>query len=245
MSTGKLFVIEGPDGSGKTTMCKNISKRLLFDSSIYSEVISLPNRFSFGYDKLREMLTKKVPTDILQSIMIANMKETFDNEIKPRLDAGVIVILDRWLVSTLIYNILNNGKLVTAMTKEGDTISLRDISENYCKLTNYPDKIFYLSTPKCLVLEHARKRNSNEINDQENNIKKIYNLYNDFYTAIKRGGKFPFESKAYYLTESELNEERNRHILIKASVDENIDEAKMYNDMENTILQEIYSSICI
>lgn len=242
MNTSKLFVIEGPDGSGKTTMCKNISKKLLANN-IYSEIISLPNRFAFGYDKLREMLTKKVPTDILQSIMIANMQETFDMEVKPRLDAGVIVILDRWLVSTIIYNILNNGNLVASMAKEDNTLSLENISSEYCKLSAYPDKIFYIGTPKSLVLEHARLRNSKEINDQENNVKKIYNLYNDFYTTIKRGGRFPFETKKYSFSEQDLSEERNRHILVKLNGNENMNEKKMYGDMENTILQEIYSSI--
>lgn len=239
MFNGKIFVIEGPDGSGKSTMCHNISKKLL-DKNIFNEVIPLPNKFSFGYTKLREMLTnKKIPTDIVQSIMIANMQEAFDKEIKARLEADVIVILDRWLISTIIYNILNNGKLVDDMAVDGE-LMLQRISTSFCNLYNYPNKIFYLNTPKSLVLEHARSRNSNEVNDQENTVKQVYNLYHDFYTAIKHGGKFPFGSKKYKLTESNVVEDTSRHILISS---EEPNEVDMYNEMENKILQEIYSSI--
>ena len=239
MNAGKLFVIEGPDGSGKSTMCHHISKRLL-DNDIYSEVISLPNKFSFGYDKLREMLKhNEVPTDIVQSIMIANMQEAFDKEIKARLEAGVIVILDRWLISTIIYNILNNGKLVESMSVDGE-LMLERISTSYCNLTNYPYRIFYLNIPKSLIIEHSRKRKSDEINDQESTVKDVYNLYNEFYTAIKHGGKFPFLTKKYILTESNSAEDSNKHILISSDKE---DEVEMYNDMENEILQEICSSI--
>lgn len=220
-------------------MCHNISKKLL-DKNIFNEIIPLPNKFSFGYTKLREMLTNdKIPTDIVQSIMIANMQETFNKKIKARLDAGVIVILDRWLISTIIYNILNNGKLVDDMAVDGELI-LQRISTSFFNLSNYPTKIFYLNTPKSLVLEHARNRNSNEANDQENIVKQVYNLYHDFYTTLKHGGKFPFGSKKYKLIESDVVEDTNKHILISSDEPNEID---MYNGMESKILQEIYSSI--
>ena len=83
-NNGKLFVLEGPDGSGKSTLCKKISNQLIREG-FYSEVVALPNPDCFGYSKLRELLTKNTNTDILQTLMIVNMKETFDDIIKPRI----------------------------------------------------------------------------------------------------------------------------------------------------------------
>ena len=167
MAKGKLIVIEGPDGAGKTTLCKAISDRLVISNNSKCEIYSLPNKRSFGYRKMREMLTKvNTPTDILQSIMIVNMQELLTKQIKKDLEDNTSVILDRWLISTIIYNTLNKGKLVDDMSTKSDTnkkLILDKISSDYCHIPIYPDYIFYLDIPKEVILKHAKLRNSKEI----------------------------------------------------------------------------------
>ena len=241
-NNGKLFVLEGPDGSGKSTLCKKISNQLIHEG-FYSEVVVLPNPDCFGYSKIRELLTKNTNTDILQTLMIVNMKETFDNMIKPRIEHGINIILDRWLTSTIIYNILNDGNLTDSMSTQKDDkkyLYLDEISSKYCGLCLYPDKIFYLSLPKSIVMKHANDRNSKELNDKDENVKKIYNLYNDFYTSLNRETLFPFISKKYLVSEYN-SDNRNRYIIIRSDFNDNIDETIIYNDIQKKIISEIYS----
>lgn len=246
MTRGKLIVIEGPDGSGKTTLCENISKELI-EEGIYNEVISLPNEFNFGYDKIREYLKKDcIPTDILQSLMIVNMEETFKKDIVPRLNKNINIILDRWMVSTLIYNVFNNGVLLESMVEEVDedkkVFFLDKVSRDYLHMEAYPDLIFYLSIPKSLIVKHAMIRSSEELNDKENNVRSIYNLYNDFYTSLTRDSLFPFDSKKFYISESEKEDIKDKHILVKSAIqgDDEKSESLMYKNMQNHIIAEIY-----
>jgi thymidylate kinase len=72
---GKLFVIEGPDGSGKSTMVSHLIKRLS-EKNIPIEDIALPNPDCILYKEIREYLTKQdLDIDVLQSMMIDNMRD--------------------------------------------------------------------------------------------------------------------------------------------------------------------------
>lgn len=243
-NNGKLFVLEGPDGSGKTSLSKKISNQLIHDG-FYSEVVALPNKDCFGYSKIRELLTETINTDILQTLMIINMKETFDNVIKPKIERGINIILDRWLTSAIIYNIFNNGNLAYSMSTQNDNkryLYLDDISSKYCGLCLYPDKVFYLSLPKSIIMKHANNRNSKELNDKAENVKIIYNLYNDFYTSLIRETLFPFISKKYLVSEHNSdNGMGQRHIIIRSSFNDDVDETIIYNNIQKKILSEIYS----
>ena len=117
---------------------------------------------------------------------------------------------------------------------------LDEISSKYCDLCLYPDKIFYLSLPKSIIIKHANTRNSKELNDKDENVKNIYNLYNDFYTSLNRETLFPFISKKYLVSEYN-SDNRNRHIIIRSDFNDDIDETTIYNDIQKKIISEIYS----
>ena len=236
MAKGKLIVIEGPDGAGKTTLCKTISDRLVISNNSKCEIYSLPNKRSFGYRKMREMLTKvNTPTDILQSIMIVNMQELLTKQIKKNLEDNTSVILDRWLISTIIYNTLNKGKLVDDMATKSDTnkkLILDKISSDYCHIPIYPDYIFYLDIPKEVILKHAKLRNSKEINDSAETVTKIYDLYQSFYNAATHHEKF---NSTYFVQEED---KKANHYVI--SPDKSIDinnESLMYKNIEDQIYE--------
>ena len=61
---GKLFVIEGPDGSGKSTMVSHLVERMC-NSGFYTEGIALPNPDSKLHQEIRDYLKNKNLLEIL------------------------------------------------------------------------------------------------------------------------------------------------------------------------------------
>lgn len=239
MAKGKLIVVEGPDGSGKTTLCNKLSDNIVLKANLKSIVYSLPNKQSFGYRKMRNLLTKvNTPTDLLQSIMIVNMKELLINQVKEALDSNINVILDRWLISTIIYNDLNNGKIIEEMTTINGNkkeLILDKISSEFCNVPIYPDVIIFLDLPKEILINHAKNRNGKEINDKIENVEKIYNLYQSFQSASLNSTK-KFDSK--YFIKEQIN--KSTHFII--SPDKSIDiqdEKKIYEDIEKQIYDRV------
>ena len=74
-----MIVIEGPDGAGKTSMCKTITNivKNVYDKDCIT--INFPNQEGFAYFTIKNILTgkMKVPVDFLQTLMMLNMKDTF------------------------------------------------------------------------------------------------------------------------------------------------------------------------
>lgn len=214
---GKLIVVEGTDGSGKTTTCKKLSDYINshpeeFDGYT-AMTLSLPyNDGSEIYKKIRELLTiENYPTDILQSLMIINMKDTFNNIIAPKLESEkIIIILDRWLLSTLVYNIMNKGKIFDSAinhlcltqplncTKSGYKdlgvpfrklfLDIDEFSSIYCGLDVFPDKVYLLSPGIGMLRKHSiirrKSDDDKELNDKFENVLSSNKIYNDLFDCI-------------------------------------------------------------
>lgn len=237
---GKLIVVEGTDGSGKSTTCKKFSEYINehpeeFDG-YKAMTLSLPyNDGSELYKKIRQLLAEEnVPTDILQSMMIVNMKDTFNNIIIPKLEnEKIIIILDRWLLSTLVYNIMNKGKIIdssishilsllgikskSTYTDIGigyrrNRLYIEDFSSCYCNLSAFPNRVFLLSPETGLLQKHSKCRQGDnmEVNDS---IDKVYlsnsiyhNIFNNIITGeeeLESFGIYSEDSSIYKKIESE------------------------------------------
>ena len=237
---GKLIVVEGTDGSGKSTTCKKFSDYINehpeeFDG-YKAMTFSLPyNDGSELYKKIRQLLAEEnVPTDILQSMMIVNMKDTFNNIIIPKLEnEKIIIILDRWLLSTLVYNIMNKGKIIdssishilsllgikskSTYTDIGigyrrNRLYIEDFSSYYCNLSAFPNRVFLLSPETGLLQKHSKCRQGDnmEVNDS---IDKVYlsnsiyhNIFNNIITGeeeLESFGIYSEDSSIYKKIESE------------------------------------------
>lgn len=237
---GKLIVVEGTDGSGKSTTCKKFSDYINehpeeFDG-YKAMTLSLPyNDGSELYKKIRQLLAEEnVPTDILQSMMIVNMKDTFNNIIIPKLEnEKIIIILDRWLLSTLVYNIMNKGKIIdssishilsllgikskSTYTDIGigyrrNRLYIEDFSSYYCNLSAFPNRVFLLSPETGLLQKHSKCRQGDnmEVNDS---IDKVYlsnsiyhNIFNNIITGeeeLESFGIYSEDSSIYKKIESE------------------------------------------
>lgn len=101
---GKFIVIDGIDGSGKTTICKmmNINKNFICTnepSGFFREIIK------------SDLLKNKV-SPIVDSMLFAIDRYFHTNEIKNLIESGINVISDRYILSSYAYQI------ASGLTKE-------------------------------------------------------------------------------------------------------------------------------
>jgi len=245
---GKLFVIEGPDGSGKSTMVSHLIKRLS-EKNIPIEDIALPNPDCILYKEIREYLTKQdLDIDTLQSMMIVNMRDCFNRYIIPKIESGINIILDRWAISTIIYNIVKNGSLVKKdfITKDNE-IDL----ERVVRVTSssfWPNRIFYLNTPKLDIINNSIKRlrsgDDKEVFDKKESVLNVYNTYQDFYKTLT--DKFHRFDNKYLIYEIKTSITKDRHTVITPEIDPSCPVTyapSIYLSMEDKIYLEILKDV--
>lgn len=99
---GLLIAVEGIDGAGKTTVARAIADELR--ASAADVVLSKePTNGKWG-QKLRESaLTGRMPPEHEAELLILDRREHVDAVIAPALEAGKVVILDRYFPSMVAY----------------------------------------------------------------------------------------------------------------------------------------------
>jgi len=108
--SGKLIVLEGAEGVGKTTQIRRLTETL-GGWSIPHGTVREPGGTPVG-DEIRKLLLDPGPelsprTEAL--LFMASRAELVDRLIKPALDRGLIVIADRFFLSTYAYQIAGRG----------------------------------------------------------------------------------------------------------------------------------------
>jgi dTMP kinase len=108
--TGRLIVLEGSEGAGKTTQLGLLSERL---RSAGIEVHSLrePGGTALS-DSIRSLLldpAQHISPAAEALLFMASRAQLVRDEIDPALDRGVIVLMDRFFLSTYAYQIDGRG----------------------------------------------------------------------------------------------------------------------------------------
>jgi dTMP kinase len=103
MATGRLIVIEGIDGAGKTTQAKTLVRRLR-RRGFACRYLREPTRGRWGREIKRMALTagSLTPEEEL-GLFLKDRRENVARNIRPALRAGRIVVLDRYYFSTIAY----------------------------------------------------------------------------------------------------------------------------------------------
>ncbi|HPW18658.1 MAG TPA: dTMP kinase [Candidatus Aminicenantes bacterium] len=100
---GLFIVLEGIDGSGKTTQARNLVRRLRrrgFETSFFRE----PTRGRFGREIRRLAVRAGSATPARElALFVSDRKENVARNIGPALEAGRVVVLDRYYFSTMAY----------------------------------------------------------------------------------------------------------------------------------------------
>ena len=139
-----FFVFDGVDGSGKSTQVQRLSEFL----SALGEVVTCkdPGSTVLG-ESLRSILLKKAntPIDIRAEMMLFSTARTqlVQEVIKPALNRNAFVVLDRFVMSTIVYQ-GHAGKL--------DPADIRKIND-FAVDGTVPDKTFVFDVPVWLAME--------------------------------------------------------------------------------------------
>lgn len=143
---GRLFVFEGPDGSGKTTLAQAFVQRLR-SSGWSCDYLAFPGKevgtlgklvYDLHHDPRTAGLESVNPTS-LQVLHIAAHIDAIESKILPALSAGRCVVLDRYWWSTWVYGVVAgvSRQSLEAMIKV-ERLHWADVR---------PDMIFLISRP--------------------------------------------------------------------------------------------------
>ncbi|MHA2602953.1 MAG: dTMP kinase [Candidatus Thorarchaeota archaeon SMTZ1-83] len=166
---GKLFVLEGVDGGGKTTVCESVVERLRSDGH---EVVKLtePTRESHWGQEIRERsaLGELTPEEELE-LFLRDREWHIKNKIQPALNAAKIVLMDRYFFATGAYQSASTGL-------HWREILRRNREEIHAP---EPDIVFILDVPVRVGLERvtSRKLTLNQQFEQHDRLVKVRQAY--------------------------------------------------------------------
>ena len=110
MARGRLIVLEGAEGAGKTTQIRLLAERLT-NAGIACLAVREPGGTPVG-DDIREILLhpEQEITDATEALLfMASRAELIAREILPAFVEGRIVLVDRFFLSTYAYQIFGRG----------------------------------------------------------------------------------------------------------------------------------------
>lgn len=142
MAKGKLVVIEGPDGCGKTTQVRDLVA-ILKDKGYPVTTYREPGSTHVG-QKIREILLHDTMDPVTELLLFQAARiELVKTKIIPDLEKGIYVVLDRFTDSTYVYQGLARG--LSSLVD-----SMEDMTKSYVTV----DQIAYLDVSAA----EARKR---------------------------------------------------------------------------------------
>lgn len=178
MSKNLIICLEGPDGCGKTTQCFLLHYCLKLNN-IPNISSREPGGSKIG-ESLREVLLSNSKIDpntnilLYSAIRLNHIKET----ILPALENNKTVILDRYLLSTLVYQGQDNQELINKII-----ILHKEFNNNL-----YPSLTLVLAVDSEIAVKRINTRSTNNFYDKMpiEYHKKIMRLYKQ---EIKRNYK--------------------------------------------------------
>ncbi|MBN2413359.1 thymidylate kinase [candidate division KSB1 bacterium] len=145
--TGKLIVIEGADGSGRSTQIRLLTDWL--ESSGHATVNVGLKRSNLVSTELEEAMQGNTLSPITLSLFYAtDFADQLENNIIPALKAGFIVLADRY-----IYTLMARDNV-----RGGDPEWLRNV---YSAIALIPDAVFYLNVSPRFLIERNFQKNTN------------------------------------------------------------------------------------
>ena len=169
---GKLFVIDGTDGSGKQTQLKKLKERLDKENIEYKE-ISFPN-----YDKESSALVKmylsgkfgenakEISPYIASTFFAADRYATYKTELEEFYNNGGIIIADRYTTANMVHQA---GKIKDKEEREKFLDWLWDFEFNLYKLP-IPTKAFFLNMPTEYAIKLMENRENKFTHEEKKDI---------------------------------------------------------------------------
>lgn len=183
---GKLFVIDGTDGSGKQTQFSKLQERLTKDNIEY-KVASFPNYDSPSSSLVKMYLSgefgenaKEISPYIASTFYAADRYATFQTELKKYYEEGKIILADRYTTANMVHQA---GKINDVKEREKFLNWLWDFEFNLYKLP-VPTKVFFLNMPIDKSLELIKNRENKFTHSSKKDIhERDINHLKDSYNA--------------------------------------------------------------
>ena len=175
---GIFIVIEGLDGSGKTTQAKLLAKKL---EKTYKVLLTAePSLGKIGTFIREDCLyeEKRLPTEAEALLFAADRIEHMYNEVKPALEDGKLVICDRYVYSSLAYQ--GSAGLSVEWIK---TINARALQPDF--------SIFIDVAPERVLERLQRKKSVMETLETQQKVREVYLKYVEKGELVRIDGDKP------------------------------------------------------
>ncbi|MCB2306472.1 dTMP kinase [Clostridium estertheticum] len=170
MERGRMIVLEGPDGSGKTTQIELLEKHLQ-DSGYEVVRVREPGGTEIS-EKIREIILDndncKMSYMCEALLYAASRAQLVSEVIKPALDKGKIVICDRFVYSSMVYQGIGRGLGMERIK------SINEVAIDGLK----PDLTFMITIPYEEGLNRKKK---------QGNLDRLENSGNEFHKKVFEG----------------------------------------------------------
>ena len=157
---GKLFVIDGTDGSGKQTQFEKLKESLTKDKIDY-KIVSFPNYNSPSSSLVKMYLSgefgkdaKKISPYIASTFYAVDRYATFQTEYKNYYKNGGIILADRYTTANMVHQA---GKIENKQERKKFLDWLWDLEFNLYGLP-VPTQVFFLNMPVEKSLELIKNR---------------------------------------------------------------------------------------
>jgi len=183
---GKLFVIDGTDGSGKQTQLNKLKERLDKENIEY-KMISFPRYESESSSLVKMYLSgqfgenaKDVSPYIASTFFAADRYATYKTELEEYYNNGGIILADRYTTANMVHQA---GKIKDKEEREKFLNWLWDFEFNLYKLP-IPTKSFFLNMPTEYAIKLMENRENKFTHDTKKDIhERDINHLKDSYEA--------------------------------------------------------------
>lgn len=169
---GRLFVIDGTDGSGKQTQFERLKERLTKEGIEY-KVISFPNYDSPSSSLVKMYLSgefgkdaKKVSPYIASTFYAADRYATFQTGYQDYYEKGGIILADRYTTANMVHQA---GKIEDKEERKKFLDWLWDFEFNLYGLP-VPTEVFFLNMPVEKSIELMKNRENKFTHDTQKDI---------------------------------------------------------------------------
>jgi len=186
---GLLIALEGADGAGKTTLARNIETDLN-TSGVNTLYVRNPGCDEVT-NKIRD-ITKSYNLDWFTGccLFMASLKQMMDNVVIPALREDKVVILDRFIRSTYIYQAFNHQFAGEKKRDYNKRLKMFKDMVNYCIAGTLESTIFYefvILLPAADAFKRIMSRNKSKIEDFdvfESNREYFYSIHDAYLQSM-------------------------------------------------------------